>query len=290
MALRALFFVLSRLPLAVLQALGLATAGLLWFFNTSRRGTAVRNIERCFPEMVPEEQWRLARRSIGHEMMTLFETALVWRGPLKRIRKLVKEFRGIELYDAAIAQGKGVILLTLHQGSFEAGAIPMSEHYKLAGLYKPQKGALNALSMEGRSRFGAQLIPAVGGTAGKRALELMAQGYGIYFMPDQDPPEGRGLFAPFMGIQAHTPTFVSKLAQRCDSPIVILWVERLPMARGFIAHFKAGNPAIHDPDLQVSLTALNADLEACVRECPEQYWWGYKRFRRRPKGEEPFYD
>jgi KDO2-lipid IV(A) lauroyltransferase len=34
---------------------------------------------------------------------------------------------------------------------------------------------------------------------------------------------------------------------------------------------------------------MNRGLERCVRECPEQYWWGYKRFRRQPPGAPDFY-
>ena len=216
---------------------------------------------------------------------------LVWLGPDARVRALVKSWDGLEIFDAAMKPGKGMLLLTLHMGSFEGGAIPLSATYPIAGIYKPQKGVLNDLSVQGRSRYTGILVPAVGGNVGGQVSTLASKGYGIYFMPDQDPPKGRGVFAPFFGHLAHTPTLVHRLSQaRPDLPIVLMWVERLPRAQGFVAHFRAPSPGIRDPDPVKSATALNADFEAFVRSRPEQYWWGYKRFRRRPEGEAKFYD
>jgi KDO2-lipid IV(A) lauroyltransferase len=287
---RILFHLLAALPLSALQALGRFVAWLLWVFPNSRKRTAITNVARCFPELSAADQARRVREALRHEITTFAETPLVWLASDARVRGLVTEYRNLELFDAAMKSGSGMLLLTLHQGNFEAGAIPLSAQYPLAGIYKPQKGALNDLSVQGRSRFTGILVPAVGGSVGAQLIGLMAKGYGVYIMPDQDPPEGRGVFAPFFGMPAHTPTLVHRIIKaRPDVPIVLMWVERLPRAQGFVVHFRAPSPGIRDPDPVASATALNADFEAFVRSCPEQYWWGYKRFRRRPPGEPGFY-
>jgi len=285
-----LFRLIALLPLSVLQAIGSFAAWLLWVSGSSRQRTALTNVARCFPELPPAEQRRRAREALRHEITTFIETPMVWLGADAKVRGLVREYRGLEVFDAAMKPGKGMLLLTLHQGNFEAGAIPLSAQYRLAGIYKPQKGALNDLSVAGRSRYSGILVPAVGGNVGAQLLGLMAKGYGCYVMPDQDPPEGRGVFAPFFGIAAHTPTLVHRIVKAGpDVPIVLMWVERLPRAQGFVVHFRAPSPGLRDPDPAKSAAALNADLEEFVRSCPAQYWWGYKRFRRRPPGEPAFY-
>lgn len=285
------FHLLARLPLSVLQALGVLAGWLLWLLPNSRRSTAIVNVARCFPDLSQAEQKRLARQAIIHEVTTFIETPMVWLAPDARVRALVKQWDGLEIFDRAMKPGKGMLLLTLHQGSFEAGAIPLSATYALAGIYKPQKGALNDLSVQGRSRYTGILVPAVPGNVGAQLIGLIAKGYGVYIMPDQDPPKGRGVFAPFFGHLAHTPTLAHRIAlAKPDLPIVLMWVERLPRARGFVVHFREPAPGIRDPDPVKSATSLNADLEAFVRSRPEQYWWGYKRFRRRPAGEPKFYD
>lgn len=287
---RMLFRLIALLPLAALQAIGAAAAWLLWISGSSRKRTALVNVARCFPELPRAGQERRARQALRHEITTFVETPMVWLASDARVRGLVKEYRGLDVFDAAMKPGTGMLLLTLHQGNFEAGAIPLSAQYPLAGIYKPQKGALNDLSVQGRSRYTGILVPAVGGGVAAQLLGLMAKGYGCYIMPDQDPPEGRGVFAPFFGIAAHTPTLVHRIVKaRPDVPIVLMWVERLPRAQGFTVHFRAPSPGIRDPDPVRSATALNSDFEEFVRSCPEQYWWGYKRFRRRPPGEPAFY-
>ncbi len=285
---RVLFHLLAWLPLSVLQFLGAFAGWALWVSGSSRKRVALRNISRCMPELSADEQRRIARASLSHEFCTYLETARVWLGPARSVQEAVRQWRGIEVFERALAKGRGVILLTLHQGTFEAVAIPMSARYPMAGLYKPQKGAINELSVRGRCRFGGRMEVAEAGVR-KAALPLLAKGVGVYYMPDHDPPRGGGLFAPFMGVPAHTATLVAKLVRLSGAPVVFLFGERLPRARGYIAHFFDAPAEIYDRDPVAATTAMNQGLERCVRACPEQYWWGYKRFRRRPPGEPDFY-
>ena len=48
----------------------------------------------------------------------------------------------------------------------EGGAIPLSATYPLAGIYKPQKGVLNDLSVQGRSRYKGVLMSSAEGNIG----------------------------------------------------------------------------------------------------------------------------
>jgi Kdo2-lipid IVA lauroyltransferase/acyltransferase len=285
---RVLFHVLAWLPLIVLQALGALAGNLLWFTHAKRRRIGLRNIERCMPELSASEQRRIVRAAIVNEITTYLETPRVWLGPAASVKASVREWRGIEALDAAFAQGRGVLLLTLHQGAFEAVAIPMSANYPFYGLYSTQRGVVNELSLRGRCRFGGKMEIAEAGVR-KAALPLLQRGLGVYYMPDHDPPEGRGVFVPFMGQTAHTPTLIAKLAQDSGAPIVFMFGERLPWARGYVAHYVAAPAGLHDPDIEVATAAMNRGLEQCVRAAPEQYWWGYKRFRRQPPGAPSFY-
>jgi KDO2-lipid IV(A) lauroyltransferase len=286
---RILFVALSYWPLWALQGLGGFIGWLAWIIPNKRRRTAIRNVSACFPELSVREQRRMARRAIGHELKTIAELPLIWLGSEKRVLRLVREYRGMELVSEAMKQNRGLILLTLHQGSFEGPAIPFSRDNVITGIYKPQKGSLDALAYQGRTRFKGGLVAAVGGGVRQKLLPLLADNQMTYFLPDQDPPKGRGVFAPFFGIQAHTPTLVSKLVHASGAPVLYFFGERLSWGRGYIMHFLPAPSEIADPDLNVSVAAVNAGAEACVRLNPEQYWWGYQRFRRRPEGEPDFY-
>lgn len=282
-AMRALFHVLARLPLPLLQGLGNLLGWLLWLFPNSRRRVAYVNVGLCLPELSAAGRHRLVRRSLCHEMKTILELAVIWLAPAARVLGLIREWRGREVIDAALAQNKGLILLTLHQGNWESVAIPYSKAHPATGLYKRQGGVLDEIATQGRCRFGGKMLAAQGGV-GRPLLEVLKRRETIYFMPDQDPPPGRGVFVPFFGVPAHSPTLVARLAQRTRMPVVFFYGERLSWGRGFIAHCFAAPDGIDSDDLETAVAAMNQGLERCARDCLEQYWWGYKRFRRRPQG------
>ncbi|HEY0973015.1 MAG TPA: lysophospholipid acyltransferase family protein [Solimonas sp.] len=287
---RVLFHFLSRWPLRLLHGLGDLIGWILWLLPKGRRNVAMRNIDLCLPDLPAAQRRRIARASVQHEVKTVLEMPVIWLGDATRVLGLIREWRNKHLLDEALAHGKGMILLTLHQGNWEAPAIPFSKDYTATGLYKPQPGAtIDALSLIGRCRFGGKMLPAEGGV-GRKLIDILARNETVYFMPDQDPPPGRGVYAPFFGVAAHTPTLVAKLVQQTGARVVFFYGERLPRGAGFIAHFFAAPEAIYSPDLETSVAGMNAGLEQCARDCLEQYWWGYKRFRRRPAGEPRLYD
>lgn len=286
-----LFKFLSYWPLWALQGLGAAIGWMMWLSHSKRRRVAVRNVSACFPELDDAAVRLRARRALVAEMQTMAELPLIWLGSARRVRALWTGSRGYELLEQVVNEGKGCILLTMHHGSFEGVAIPFSEHHVITGVYKPQKGALEDLSSQGRTRFKGRLVPAIGGQVRQQMLKCLDKGELIYFLPDQDPPGGRGVYAPFFGIQAHTPTLVARLVQETDAPILFIFGERLPRGAGYTLHVrKPRSDDIYSHDVLTSVTAMNADIEAFVRDFPDQYWWGYQRFRRRPPGEPQFYD
>lgn len=291
---RLLFAVGRVLPLRVLHWLGDLIGGAAWHLDGASRRLALRNIELCFPGLCPKERKRMAYRAARHYYKSLLEYPLIWTGCERRVRGLQVEVHGRERIDRALADGKGLIIAALHLGSFEAAIIPMTAHYPFTGMYKPVKNAaIDALSQQGRTRFGAKLV-AIVKRQGKRAigselLRALKRGEIVYALPDRDPPRGQGVFAPYFGINAHSPILTARLIQATGARLLICTGERLPKGRGFVIRFSEPPAGYDSDDLCVAATALNQGIEACVRACPDQYWWAYKRFKRRPYGEYCFY-
>ena len=286
---RFLFKLLSLMPLRALHALGAFAGTLLWIIPNSRKRISLRNIELCWPQLTREQQHALSRASLKHEMKSVLESPFFWLGNKQRMLDSIRQSEGEEHLDAALKRGKGVMLLTLHLGGWEAAGHAYAIKHPITGLYKPQGGELERLGLEGRSRTGAVMVATVGGSVRQQMTPVLQRNEAVYFLPDQDPPEGRGVFAPFFGVSAHSPTLVSKLAQETGCAVIFMVSERLPHGAGFLSHYFEADPAIYDRDLVTSVTALNAGIERAIRLCPEQYWWGYKRFRRRPPGVAPAY-
>ena len=283
----------ALLPLPALHGLASFLGGLSWWIPNRRKRVALRNVERCFPEKAVAEQQSIARRALTEELKLFLETPRLWLCSKATMRRYLKQETNIELLDKAFARGKGVILLTLHQGQFEQPAMCMSERYKFTGLYKEQGGtgggaAIDEASLQGRCRFGGKMLATKPGMR-RAVLPLLAANEGVYFVADQDPPHGSGVFAPFFGHLAHTPMLVHSLAKLSEASILVFYGERLSWGRGYKSHYLEAPTAIRDPDPVVSATALNAIFEECVRKLPQQYWWSYQRFRRQPRAAPDFY-
>jgi KDO2-lipid IV(A) lauroyltransferase len=122
-----------------------------------------------------------------------------------------------------------------------------------------------------------------------RALLKALKGNGMTaVLPDQEPdPEG-GVFAPFFGVQALTMTLVHGLVSRTGCEVIMAYAKRV--AGGWEIVFEEADPDIGDANVERAVAALNHSVETCIRDCPEQYHWEYKRFKKRPQGLPKLYD
>lgn len=277
------------LPLPVSHGLGfLAGWGLFLFPSHSRRITRI-NIDLCFPALTAKERKKLVRASLIEMSKTIFEAGTLWFRPGKDALARIKKTRGNELVDSALAAGKGVILATPHLGAWEAAGLYCSAHYGISCLYKPLKmQQLDALVTNARSRMGGHLVPA--NTGGIRVLyKTLMQGDAVAMLPDQEPLAGTGIFSPFFDIPAYSMVFLGRLAAKSGAPIIFTWCERLSWGRGYHLHFIQVPASAHSADTLEATHANNKVIEDCVRMNPAQYQWSYRRFRRRPEGEQEFY-
>lgn len=279
--LRGVLVGLGYLPLIVLHGLASTLGSLLWVVPNNRKRIALMHLELCLPELPENERRWIARQSLLHLAKAILEAPAIWFGPERRLRRWLDDPEAAARLKDIVSTG-GSIVLCPHIGSWELAGMFCAEQGPITSLYKPQKGAADALILEGRKRLGAHLVPTTG--AGVKALlQALKQGEMIGVLPDQDPPPGSGVFAPLFGIPAHTTELVSKLAARTQAPVCFCYAERLPWGRGFRFHIKPLSSA-GVADTESGAAALNRGIEAVLTHLPEQYWWSYKRFRRLPKG------
>jgi Kdo2-lipid IVA lauroyltransferase/acyltransferase len=283
-AAKALLVVLGSLPLGVLHLAGSLVGTLLWLVPNKLRALARVHVRVAFPGIRAGDREAIVRSSLRHMGMALMEAPAIWFGPRWRLGRWIDD-RAARDRLQAIAPG-GAVFLCPHVGSWELAGMFVAGAAPITSLYKPQKGVFDALIKEGRERLGAKLVPST--IHGVKALiEALRRGETIGVLPDQDPPWGSGVFAPLFGVQAHTTELVSKLAARTRAPVWFVLAERLPWARGFRFHVIEAPEGIADPARGAA--ALNRGIEDILRMLPGQYWWSYKRYRRRPPGEAEFY-
>ena len=183
----------------------------------------------------------------------------------------------------AYAAGQGVLFLTPHMGCFEITAQALASrfgavHGPLTVLYRPARhAALGEVMALARNRPGLEAVPTT--LAGVRQMiKALRAGHAVGLLPDQVPPEGMGQWAPFFGKPAYTMTLAARLALQTGARVVLIWGERLSLGRGFRLHTQTLG---HDlsPDLEVAVVQINQAMERLVSVCPQQYLWGYARYK-----------
>ncbi len=278
---------LGRLPWSVLNRIGDAAAVLWRWLDAREARVSRRNLELAYPALPDDERDRLQRAILRTTASQALETMRFWTRPHADNLALIRETHGIELFDAACASGRGLIVAAPHYGNWELLNQWLAAHTALSILYRPPESAVGeAFLQRVRADGGGQVtqIPAEG--AAVRQLLRLLQGGGVAgILPDQQPKAGDGLFAPFFGRQALTMTLLPRLAQRTGATVLFAYCERIttPAARpAFALRFDAAPADIGDRDPVVGTAALNAAVERIARRDPTQYQWTYKRFTLRP--------
>ncbi len=279
----------ALLPLSWARALGRGAVSLYWPFGGRSRRVTERNIQLAFPELSTEAQTRLARDSLRATGELAAEMGHIWLRPWDYVQGLIHSVEGDAHIREAQSQGRGVILLAPHLGNWEVVGLHAATLGEIVSLYEPPKLAgIGPLIERARQRSGATLVP----TDSRGLVKLLKSVKGgkiSGILPDQAPGDlASGENIPFMGIPCFTPTLANNMIRRTGALAVFGFARRVP--GGFTVHYFPAEAAIYEEDNSVSLAALNRGVEACVRQCVEQYQWEYKRFRVRPKDGPGAYD
>ncbi len=286
---RLLLRILASLPLPLLHGMAFVVGELLYRLQSRQRYYADTNLALCFPELSEEERRRLSRQSVIETSKFLFESPKLWLGRASGINRLMREVTGESFLKKGLASGKGVILICPHLGNWEMIGLYISQHYPMTNMYRPQRNKeFDAIIRQGRERFGARLVPATNQGL-RELLKTLKNGEIIGTLPDQNPGSGTGVFVPFFGVMAYTPVFAARLAARTGATVLNAYALRLPHGRGFHLHITPASDCLHSDDIEEAATCMNRDIERLIKLTPQQYWWGYNRFRNRPPGKPAIY-
>jgi Kdo2-lipid IVA lauroyltransferase/acyltransferase len=274
---------MSRWPLGLIQGLGAGLGWLTWLVSPTYRRRLAHNA--TLAGLSPAQR----RRSVAQAGRMFIEVPWLWfrdagrpLGPLLRVE-------GAEMAQQAVDAGRGLVLLTPHLGTFEAAAISYAEQFgarqPITVLYRPARQPwLAQVQTTARDRPGMRAAPAsLSGV--RQLLRALRQGQTLGVLPDQVPPEGQGVWARFFDQPAYTMTLAARLVQQTGAALLLCWCERLPAGQGFVMHYRP-MPAPLPSDEQAAAQAINHAMQGLIGECPEQYLWGYNRFKA-PRGADP---
>lgn len=274
---------LSRRSLRHLHALGAWMGWLVYALSPSYRQRLKTNAARAG---VAEAQ---RRQSVGEAGKMVLESLRLWLRPATQPIADAVHWEGEALIEDALAQGRGLLFLTPHLGSFEITAQAYAERFgarrPITVMYRPARYRL-LRELEESARARPALATAPASVAGiRQMMRALKRGEAVGLLPDQVPPEGMGVWADFFGAPAYTMTLAARLVQQSGAPIVLALCERLPQGRGY--HLRLSRLAEPLPMQGMDAQALqraqaeviNRAMQQLILQCPQQYLWGYNRFK-----------
>lgn len=262
----------AALPLGLLHGLGAVLGWVVFALSPTYRRRFLANAAQA------GYAFAQVRAAVGHAGRMVAELPRLWLGKPPPCALL-----GGDCVERAWAAGRGIVFLTPHQGCFEmsvqrAAQRWSADHGPITVLYRPARQAWLARFQEtARNRPGVQAVPTT--LAGVRSMiRVLRRGGAVGLLPDQVPPEGQGLWAPFFGRPAYTMTLAARLVQQTGAAIVLARCERLSWGRGYVLYMEPG-PQLA-PDMEAALGQINEAMEQLIRACPGQYLWGYGRYKK----------
>ena len=285
----------ARLPWWWLRGVGDVIAAVWRVLDARESRVARRNLQLAFPALDPEQRDSLHRAVLRTTARQALETLRLWtRAPIRNLAR-IRASHGVDLFDAALASGRGVIIAAPHYGNWELLNQWLAWRTPLAILYRAPASAIGDAFLR-RARAGvAGRITQVRaeGPAVRQLFKHLHDGGVVGLLPDQQPKAGDGVFAPFFGMQALTMTLLPRLAQRSAATVLLAFCERIDGGPDFRLVLQPAPPALASTDPAIGVRALNLAVEAIARRDPAQYQWTYKRYTLRPPGsgeDNPYYD
>lgn len=271
----------AQLPWPLQRALGRGLGWLLLPLARRRRRIARINLELCFPELDARARAALLRQHFQSLGLGVVETAMSWWTPTRRLADRYR-LEGLEHLQAALARGRGVILLSAHFTTLEIAGRLLALQTPFHVLYRTHKNPVFERAMR-RARE-RHFERAIAREDMRGFLRSLRDNLPVWYAPDQDYGREKSVFAPFFGVPAATITATSRLAAASGAAVVPFFPERRADGRGYVLRLYPALADFPGASPEADAARLNALIEAQVRARPGQYLWAHRRFKTRPDG------
>ena len=277
-------WIFERVPYSVGKGLSWVIAYSAFSILRVRRKIVLENLQRVFgTEYTPSERKRIALNSYRHFALMLFEFI---QFPALSQEDLTENIQisGLEHYQSAIAQNKGLIIISGHLGNWEyaLARLHLFNHDVIAYARPIHNKSVNEWINSIRRSW---KISTVGTRYSIRdIIQTLKQNKIIGFLIDQDA--GRhGIFIDFLGQPASTYKGPAYCAIKSGTPILFFVVVRnKKIDYDFIIEppFWVNPAKPMEEEIHRITKEITVRLEYYIRKYPEQYFWFHRRWKTKP--------
>jgi KDO2-lipid IV(A) lauroyltransferase len=249
------------------------------------RRRAIDNLAIAFPQAPEVIRAAMARAMFRNLGRNAFDFLNLEGATAEDLDTLVERVEGMEYFQRAFGLGRGVIVITGHIGCWEL--LPpyfASRGYPASVVARRMKvDRLNDRLVQIRASCGVTTIDR--NARPRRMVEVLRRGEVLGILIDQHTSVP-GMYVPFFGRPAFTPTAVAKLSMMTGAPVLPMAVFLGARARHTIhvlpalrsSEFSERADAIRDLTERASLA-----VEELIRIDPKQWVWFHHRWRDRER-------
>ncbi len=206
--------------------------------------------------------------------------------------KMIKEkvsFVGKEHLDAALSQGKGVVLVSAHFGNFPLMLLRLAQegYATKAIVRRPRDEKIEEHFQKKRTALGLHVIYAHPRKQCVMESFKALRNNELLFIPlDQNFGSGTGVFVEFFGEKAATATGPVLFAMKEGSPIVPIFMVRQSDDTNKIMIEPALMLESKENDQQTiehNVARITHIIETYIRRYPQEWGWMHRRWKTRPK-------
>ncbi len=261
----------------------------LWLALPGRRRIAAQNIERALSSRLSrDQQATMLAAHFDHLARVLIELIVSRLSPW-RVSTGVR-IEGLEGAKREFDRGKGILLLGLHAGNWEAApraVLDFMPQYRgrVVVIRRPLYPALlNALVRRRFEKAGIRVLPERG--CATELMRHLRDGNIVLYPFDQHAAGREGVVVPFFGSPASTFRAPAVLAQATGCPVVVVATRREPDG-SHVVRFAEPSHLRPEPTREATTVAAtaayNRTLEKLIMLRPEQWFWLHRRWKPNPR-------
>jgi len=201
----------------------------------------------------------------------------------EKTERFVNADEAYQIYSKLLSEGKGLIALTSHIGNWELlGGIFTMKGFK-------GKAIARKLRFPPFHRWIESLRKAIKvdlfyreETSLKALSDWLAKGGLLGILPDQDIASVRGVFVKYFGKPAYTTDAPVRLALLTSTPIVTVFLIRLPQDKYKVVIGEVIRPVIkttQEAALHEYTQQWMSSCEKIIRQYPGQWGWNHNRWK-----------
>lgn len=261
----------------------------LYTFLPIRRQVILDNLRRVYGNYIAEgEIVKLAQAHYAH-LCRLFGEFIRFRWLSHERKMAMVRIENVEAFANALAQNKGVLIVTGHFGNWEVSTIAGLNHYpQMRGRFHFVRRAIKPAWLD---RLVTRRFNAAGfGVFPKRGsldamLDALAAGDAIVFPFDQHARPPDGIQVDFFGSPAWTFKSLAIIALATGAPVLPATSWREADGR-HVLRFEDPMAPIECENtgeaIRRNTRAYNAVLERVILRRPEQWYWVHRRWKAVP--------